>query len=53
MTQLVTITQDNLDQLLDDKLFLDCLIHAGVDNWFGYSDAVEEYERQTTGWGEE
>jgi len=42
--ELVTITNKEYQQLLDDSLFLGCLIGAGVDNWTGYSDAQEAME---------
>lgn len=42
--EMVTITQYEYQQLLDDSLFLGLLKNAGVDNWSGYSDAQEEME---------
>jgi hypothetical protein len=37
------ITQGELDQLLDAKAKLSALVNAGVDNWEGYSFALDEY----------
>lgn len=40
-TGIVTITQDELNQLKDDSLFLNALRSAGVDNWECYSFAQD------------
>ena len=40
---MVTITEEEYEELLADKAFLDCLRNAGVDNWDGYDFAVEEF----------
>jgi hypothetical protein len=39
----VTISKKEYESLLDDSHKLECLENAGVDNWGGYSDAMEEY----------
>lgn len=41
--ELITITRQNLEQLMDDSRFLEALKRAGVDDWDGYSEAVEIY----------
>jgi len=38
------IRNDRLDDLLDTELQLIMLESHGVDNWQGYSDAMQEYE---------
>lgn len=39
----VTITLAEYESLLEDKEKLDCLEACGVDNWGGYSDAMEMF----------
>lgn len=41
---MVQISNKEYQQLLDDSLFLGCLVGAGVDNWDGYSEAQEAME---------
>ena len=43
---MVTITKKEYDQLIEDKNLLNALEGAGVDNWDGYSDAMEVLENQ-------
>ena len=43
-TEMVTITRDEYDALLADQDMLDALKAAGVDNWDGYSEAIEMIE---------
>jgi hypothetical protein len=40
----VTITKEEYEQLIEDSEFLACLEMMGVDNWCGYSEAVESYK---------
>ena len=40
----VTITKKEYDGLIKDSEFLLALQGAGVDNWGGYSDALESLE---------
>jgi hypothetical protein len=40
----VTITREEYDALLQDSKFLQALEAAGVDNWEGYSFAMEDVE---------
>ena len=44
MSSLVTISEKEYQELLDDSLLLNCLRQAGVDNWDGWDGAVEMYE---------
>ena len=39
----IEILLSKYEQLVDDSLFLNCLRHAGVDNWDGYDYAQDEY----------
>jgi hypothetical protein len=41
---MVSITQDEYDELLHDQAFADALRGAGVDNWEGYDDAMAMME---------
>jgi hypothetical protein len=41
--EMVTITKEEYESLLDSQLWVDCLESAGVDNWEGYDYACEEY----------
>jgi len=43
---MVTISKDEHESLLDDREMLNCLEAAGVDNWSGYSDAMEMLEME-------
>lgn len=47
MSNTVTIPVEEYEDLLDDALLLACLRGAGVDNWEGYSYAVEDYMERT------
>lgn len=40
----VTISLEEYNDLLDDKIFLLALQNAGVDNWSGYDYAKEIYQ---------
>jgi hypothetical protein len=39
----VTITKTEYNKLIESKNKLDALVAFGVDNWQGYSDAMEYY----------
>lgn len=39
----ISITLAEYDQLEKDSLLLNALRNAGVDNWCGWDDAIEEY----------
>lgn len=39
--QLIMITKKEYDYLIKCDNFLSCLEACGVDNWSGYSDAIE------------
>ena len=41
---LVTITQEQFDELIEDSARLLSLQSAGVDNWSGYEYAIEEFD---------
>lgn len=36
----IIISEEDLAELENDSLFLDCLKEAGVDNWDGYDNAI-------------
>ena len=42
----VVITKVRLKQLELDSLRLECLRNAGVDNWPGWDDAMQEYREE-------
>lgn len=44
MEEMVTITRDRYEDMLDRLHFLSCLECAGVDNWSGYDYAQELYQ---------
>jgi hypothetical protein len=44
---MVSVREDEYNQLLEDQAFLDCLKAAGVDNWEGYSAACEMFDNQS------
>jgi hypothetical protein len=44
--EMVTISKEKYESLLDDQHKLECLEAAGVDNWQGYSDAMEMYREE-------
>ena len=43
----VTITKEEYEDLLDDRVFLLALHNAGVDNWSGYEYALREISGDT------
>ena len=45
---MITITVAEYERLVDGVRFLECLQHAGVDNWDGYDFALEEYKEGST-----
>lgn len=42
--EMVTITLKEYNSLKWNRNLLECLEAAGVDNWEGYSDALEEMD---------
>jgi hypothetical protein len=44
MAEMITITKKKYDSLMEDSLFLSKLYAAGVDNWGGYGEALEDEE---------
>lgn len=42
--KMITITQEEYDELIEDSEFLNCLRSCGVDNWDGYSDAHNMFD---------
>jgi len=42
----MNLTEDQIKQLLDDSIFLECLREAGVDNWEGYDEACRLYRER-------
>jgi hypothetical protein len=43
--EMVTITRKEYESLKNDRLKLSCLESGGVDNWGGYEDAMDDYEK--------
>lgn len=41
--KMVTITEEEYNDLKDSQMWLDALKNAGVDNWSGYDFAAEIY----------
>jgi hypothetical protein len=44
MSDYTSIPTKELEQLQKDKALLECLRHAGVDNWDGWDFALEEFQ---------
>lgn len=42
-SDMVTITREEYEGLMNDSIMLCALEGAGVDNWQGYDDAMESY----------
>lgn len=42
--KMVQITRNELDRLEIAALELDCLYTVGVDSWFGYNEAMEDFQ---------
>lgn len=40
------ITPTELQELIDDSKFLECLLAAGVENWEGFDPAIEIYQER-------
>jgi len=47
MADTITISKKEYDKLVKDSEFLETLKCFGVDNWNGYSEAVEAVESLT------
>lgn len=45
---MVTITESEYLELIQDQQFLECLRGCGVDNWCGYDDAVDMFEEMNS-----
>lgn len=43
---MITITDQEFQDLLEDRKLLKCLQNAGVDNWPGYDVALEEFNKK-------
>lgn len=43
--EMITISKEEYDGLLEDSDFLTILINNGIDNWDGYDMCREEYNR--------
>lgn len=41
MGEMITISKEAYDSLVEDAQFLEYLMAAGVDNWSGYEQAQE------------
>lgn len=44
--EMITIPKSEYESLLESREFLSCLEACGVDNWGGYSDAIEMMEEE-------
>lgn len=44
--EMVTITKEEYDRLVDDSYMLSCLEACGVDNWSGWDDAMEMFNEE-------
>lgn len=44
MSEEITITKKEYEELLDQVRLLNCLRSGGVDNWGGYEFAIEIYQ---------
>ena len=44
--EIITISVEHYDEILDDVRFLNALRAAGVDNWDGYDYALEIYNEE-------
>lgn len=40
----VMVHKETIDDLRNDRKFLNCLEEVGVDNWEGYEEAVNLYK---------
>jgi len=43
LPEMVKITKEKHRSLVEDFIFLNCLISCGVDNWSGYEEAQAMY----------
>ena len=46
MTEMVTISKEEYDELIERSNWLGCLEGAGVDDWDGYDYAQEMYAQE-------
>ena len=44
--EMITITAKEYDSLKRSSAFLDCLEGAGVDNWDGWCDAMDDFRSE-------
>lgn len=51
MSKTYIINEEVLKDLIESHLELLALQDAGVDNWKGYSDAINESEDWSSNWG--
>lgn len=42
--EMITITKEEYDELIQNYNFMQCLERAGVDNWDGYELAINMYQ---------
>lgn len=42
----IEIDSEEYEALLNDRLLLNCLRMCGVDNWEGFSDAIDRYNEE-------
>lgn len=46
-TEMISISKEYYQILLDDQRFLNCLEAYGVDNWDGYACACADYRKNS------
>lgn len=46
MNDMIMITRQRYEQLVQDSEFLRCLKACGVDNWYGYYEATSMLEEE-------
>jgi len=46
MSEHITITMEEYEELIEDQEFLHCLRAAGVDNWDGYDEAIKMFQEE-------
>lgn len=45
MDEMIEISKEEYELLLEDRMWLDALEEAGVDNWSGFDEARQIYQK--------